>query len=255
MIHWRLTSAQFEAVLFAADRDRLPFPIWNAVRATDDAELGRHRSEAIETLLPRVDDDLARVVSTLAEPQVRVHVYGRVGGDSGAPDIELRGYAGFGSSMAAVAIQDPDPQPGVSGDVTVSLCSARQAALLLARMLPEERPGRHQLAGLKSELDVDPDWIGGWNRPPTLRERLDQFFSRSRVGWGEVLCYFGPFLDNRTDDVQGFGWMDFARDGRYFVREDDSGYTASPMGHDRFVQHVENVVWRVRELGSRSAVR
>ncbi len=137
----------------------------------------------------------------------------------------------------------------------MSLCSARQAVLLLARMLPEQRPGRHQLTGLKSELDVDPDWIGGWNRPPTLRERLDQFFSRPRTGWGEVLCYFGPFLDNRTDDVQGFGWMDFQRDGRYYVREDDSGYTATPMGHDHFVQHVENLVWRVRELGSRSAVR
>jgi hypothetical protein len=252
VIHWQLTSAQYEAAFFAANRDRLPYPTWNALRATDDAELGRNRREAIETLLPRVDDDLARLVHTLAEPHLRVHVHGRVGPDPDAPDTELRGYAGFGPEVAAVAIQDPDPQPGASGNVTVSLCSPKQAALLLARMLPEQQPGRHELSASKSELDVEPDWIGGWNRPPTPRERLDQFFSRPRTGWGEVLCYFGPFLDNRTDNVQGFLWMDFPRDGRYYVREDDSGYTATPMTHDHFVRHVENIMWRTRELGSRA---
>ncbi|ATL70250.1 ESX secretion-associated protein EspG [Nocardia terpenica] len=250
MIHWRLTSLQYEAAFFAMERDRLPYPTWNALRADSDADLGRQRREAIDTLLPRVDDDLARLLHTLAEPQVRVHVHGRIDDEQGA---QLRGYAGFGSSVAAVAIQDPDPQPGASGELTVSLCSPRQAILLLARILPEERPGRHEIAALKSELDIEPDWVGGWNRPPTPRARVESFFSRPRTGWGEVLCYPGPFLDNRTHGVQGFLWMDFLRDGRYYIREDDSGYTATPMGHDQFVDHVDSIVWRVRELGAKSA--
>ena len=250
MIHWQLTSQQYEAAFFAMQRDRLPYPTWNAVRAVDAADLGRQRREAIAALLPRVDDDLGRLLHTLADPHVRVHVHGRIGGETDNPTTRLRGYAGFGSSIAAVAIQDPDPQPGLSGDVTVSLCSHRQAQLLLARMLPQGQPGRHEIAALKSDLDVEPDWNGGWNRPSTPGERVEKFFSRPRTGWGEVLCYPGSFLENRTDGVQGFLWMDFPRDGRYYVREDDRSYTATPMTHDQFANHIGSIVWRVGELAS-----
>ncbi|MFI7194854.1 ESX secretion-associated protein EspG [Nocardia nova] len=253
MIHWQLTSAQYEAAFFATQRDRLPYPTWNALRAGDDIELGRQRREAIDTLLPRVDDDLARLVHTLAEPQVRLHVHGRLGTDPDDPETQLRGYAGFGPEIAAVAIQDIDPEPGVSGGVSVSLCTHVQALALLARMLPDQPSGRHELHALKSELDIEPDSDRGWNRPPTPRERLGRFFSRSRTGWGEVLCYPGPFLDNRTDGVEGFFWMDFAGDGRYYVREDSASYTVQPMTHDGFVGHARALARRVRELGSRSA--
>ena len=251
MIHWQLTSAQYEAAFFAMERDRLPYPTWNALRASDDADLGRQRREAIDTLRPRVDDDLARAFQALTDPQVRLHVHGRLGSDPDNPDTQLRGYAGFGPSVAAVVIQDPDPEPGASGDVSVSLCTHVQALGLLARMLPEHPPGRHELNGLKSELDLEPD-SPGWNRPPTLRERLDQFFARPRTGWGEVLCYPGRFLDNRTDGVQGFLWMDFPRDGRYYIHEDPAGYTIQPMTHDGFVNHARVLARRVRELGPRS---
>lgn len=250
MIHWQLTSRQYEAAFFAMRRDRLPYPTWNALCAQDEADLARQRREAIDTLLPRVDDDLARLFHTLAEPRIRVHMHGRVGGDTYNPHTQLRGYAGFGDSLAAVAIQEPDPEPGRSGDVTVSLCSHRQAQLLLARVLPSDQPGRHRLAVLKSDLDIEPDWNGGWNRPPTPGERVERFFSRPRAGWGELLCYPGPFLDNRTDGVQGFLWMDFHRDGRYYVREDAHGYTATPMTNDDFANHIANTVWRVGELRS-----
>jgi len=252
VIHWQLTSQQYEALFFAMERDRLPYPTWNAVRAENEADLGRQRYEAIESLRPRVDDDLARLFGILAEPEVRVHVHGRVGaGDSGTGVTQLRGYAGFGSSVAAVAIQDPDPKPGVSGKVIVSLCSAGQAELLLARTLPEVQPGRHEITALKSDLDVEPDWVGGWNRPPTAGERVEKFFSRPRSGWGEVLCYPGRFLDDRADGVDGFLWMDFPRDGRYYVREDNAGYTATPVSRDQFANHIDNLVWRTCELGSR----
>lgn len=247
MIHWQLTSRQFEAAFFAMQRDRLPYPIWNALHADSEAELYQQRREAIDTLLPRVDDDLARLFHTLAEPQIRVHMHGRAG-DTEDPVTQLRGYAGFGNSLAAVAIQASDPQHGVSGDVTVSVCSHRQAQLLLANILPDEQPGRHQLAVQKSDLDIEPDWNGGWNRPPTPGERVEQFFSRPRSGWGELLCYSGPFLDNRTDGVQGFLWMDFTRDGRYYVREDNHGYTAAPMSSEQFADHIKNIVWRIGEL-------
>ncbi|WP_280264682.1 hypothetical protein [Nocardia wallacei] len=247
MIHWQLTSQQYEAAVFAAGRDRLPYPTWHAARADSDAELGRQRREAIDALVPRVDDDFARLVATLLDPRVRVHVHGRIGADDPA-QTQLRGYAAFGPTAAAVAIQDPDPAPGVSGDVVVSACTARQAITLLARLLPDEPPGqREQLVAPVADLDVEPDWVGGWNRPPTLRERVSTFFARPRAGWGEVLCYPGPFLDNRTDGVQGFLWMDFAGDGRYYVRQDDAGYTAIPMSGTAFGGHVARLVQRVRD--------
>jgi len=246
VIHWQLTSQQYEAVFFAMQRDRLPYPTWHAEHAVDEADLDRQRREAIDALQPRVDDDLARLLHTLAGPDVRVHVHGCIGSEMDDSDDQLRAYAGFGQSIAAVAIQAADPRPGVSGGVTVSLCSHRQAELLLARMLGEQRPGQHKIAALKSELDIEPEWVGSWNRPPTPRERVERFFTRPRTGWGEVLCYPGPFLDNRTDGVDGFLWMDFPRDGRYYVREDNHSYTATPMDHDRFVGHVRSLVSRVR---------
>ncbi|NKY54527.1 ESX secretion-associated protein EspG [Nocardia vermiculata] len=249
MIHWQLTSAQYEAALFAMNRDRLPYPTWNAGHATDEADLGRQRREAIDTLRPRVDDDFVRLIQTLAEPQVRLHVHGRVGTDDDHPDAQLRGYAGFGPSIAAVAVQDPDPEPGVSGAVSVSLCTHVQALGLLAGMLDEQTPGRHRLTGQKSDLDLEPESQRGWNRPPTLRERMDAFLGRPRSGWGEVLCYPGRFLDNRTDGVQGFLWMDFAGDGRYYVREDPAAYTIEPMSHGELVTHMRLLARRVRELG------
>ncbi|MDR7167929.1 hypothetical protein J2W56_001648 [Nocardia kruczakiae] len=252
MIHWQLTSAQYEAALFAMERDRLPYPTWNALRATDEADLNRQRREAIDSLRPRVDDDFARLIGTLTEPQVRLHVHGRLGADPDNPEVQLRGYAGFGPSSAAVAIQDPDPEPGASGDVSVSLCTHVQALGLLARMLPELPPGRHEVSGLKSDLDLEPESLG-WQRRPTLRERLNTFLARPRSGWGEVLCYPGRFLDNRTDGVQGFVWMDFQGDGRYYVHQDPAGYTIQPMNHDGFVNHARVLARRVRELGTRPA--
>ncbi|MFR9752645.1 ESX secretion-associated protein EspG [Nocardia sp. 004] len=253
MIHWRLTSQQFEAAFFAMRRDRLPYPIRNTVRAENEADLGQRRRTAIDTLLPRLDDDFARLMHTLADPQVRVHMHGRGGDDPADHGTRSRGYAGFGPSIAAVAIQDQDEEPGVSGEITVSLCSPHQAFVLLAGTLPEQRQGRHRLTGLKSELDIEPDWVGGWNRPPTLRERIEAFFSRSRTEWGEVLCYPGPFLDNRTDGVEGFFWMDFPGDGRYYVRADSTSYTVTPMGSDQFVEYLRALAWRVRELGTKPA--
>lgn len=241
MIHWQLTSQQYEAALFAVGRDRLPYPTWNALRAEDGAELDRHRRAAIESLVPRVDDDFARLVQILTDPRIRIHMHGRADAD---PRVQVRGYAGFGAGVAAVAIQAPDPGPGLSGDVTVSLCSHRQACLLLARMLPEVGPGRHELAEQKADLGLEPDWIGNWNRPPTGGERVRQFFSRPRVGWGEILCYTGAFLDNRTDGVQGFLWMDFARDGRYYVREDEHSYVAAPMAREQFAERIAAIVRR-----------
>lgn len=253
MIHWQLTSAQYEAAVFAKQRDRLPYPTWNAVRATDDADLGRQRREAFDTLRPRVDDDFTRLIYILTEPQMRVHVHGRLGAEPHSPEIQLRGYAGFGPSVAAVAIQDPDPEPGVSGNVSVSLCTQMQALSLLAAALPDQPPGRDEVCGLKSELDLEPNWIGSWNRPPTLRERLDTFFSRPLTGWGEVLCYPGRFLDNRTDDVQAFRWMDFARDGRYYIHEDPHSHTIQPMtAPDGFVAHTRVLAKRVRDLAPRT---
>ncbi|WP_025347154.1 ESX secretion-associated protein EspG [Nocardia nova] len=247
-----MTSAQYEAAFFAMERDRLPYPTWNALRANDDADLGRQRREAIDTLRLRVDDEFARAFHILTEPEVRLHVRGRLGSDPDHPDWQLRGYAGFGSSAAAVVVQDPDPEPGVSGDVSISLCTHVQALGLLAHTLPEVPPGRHELNAPKSELDLEPDSLG-WNKPPTLRERMDKFFARPRTGWGEVLCYPGRFLDNRTDGVESFYWMDFSGDGRYYVREDQVGYTIQPMTHDGFISHARVLARRVRELGARSA--
>lgn len=247
MIHWQVTSQQYEALVFATDRDRLPYPTWNTLRANDSEELGRQRKEAIETLQPRVDDELANLMTALVDPQVRLHVHGRLGADPDNPESEIRGCAGFGPSTAAVAIQAPDPEPGVSGDVRLSVCTHKQALHLLADMLPSCPPGRHELAGKRADLDLEPEWVGGWNRPPTLRERLDRFMSRPRSGWGEVLCYQGRFLDNRTDGVQGFLWMDFPRDGRYYVRADDVECSVQPMTPDRFVAHSRALARQVRD--------
>lgn len=243
-IQWTLTSLQFEVLIFAHNRDRLPYPLWNARDAADDDDLYRQRREAIDSLATRVDDDLASVAGRLVNPEIRVLAHGYVGPNEAS---RVRAYAGIGRGAAGVAIQQPDPKPGVSGDVTVTLCKPVDVAGLLVDSLPEMSGGRkYKIDASRAELNTEPAEHSGWNRPLTPREKLDAFYRRRRCGWGEVTVYPGPFIDNRvTDDRAGFFWADFPGDGRYYISNDDQ-VTVFPLPRDRFTTTIDRVCHRVR---------
>jgi hypothetical protein len=240
VIQWRLTSFQYEALIFANNRDVLPYPTYHLHPTTDPDDLARRRREAIDTLLPRVDDDLATLFRMLVSPAVRIHAHGRTG-----PDLrtELRAYAGMNNGFAGVVVQQPDPDESVSGDVIATFCEPRDVAELIVDSLPECEAGQLELIAVpRTDLAAEATSYSGipLDRPPTYTERLSALADNKKTSWGEILVYPGPFIDNRvSDDLIGFMWVDYADNGRYFVRNDDD-IVVRPMNRERFVATINS---------------
>lgn len=239
MIQWRLTSIQYEALIFASNRDVLPYPTEHRHSTADPDELTCRRREAIDTLLPRVDDDLATLFRLLVNPAVRIHAHGHTGPGLGT---QLRAYAGMHSGFAGVVVQQPDSEKG-SGDVVATLCEPRDVAELIVDSLPECAAGQLDLISVRrTDLVAEPSpQVGmGLERPPSYTERLSALAESKKVSWGEILIYPGPFIDNRvSDDLIGFMWIDYADNGRYFVRNDDD-IVVRPMDRERFVAAINS---------------
>ncbi|WP_025348508.1 ESX secretion-associated protein EspG [Nocardia nova] len=214
----RFSAQEFEILLAAYGRDRLPYPIQFTTSATDFDDLRTQREAAVDTLLTKHSAELVRAVEVLLDPEGRVESKGF--GGPGLTQV-YRFHGAIRDESAAAVRQEPGPSEETGGDVIVTCCAAGQLAQHLVRSLPRRPAG----TGAPIEVRRD-DVIADRHRPvrrayePTLVERLDGLFKRPRTGLGEIRIHPGAAVDSRPAPARGFWWMDY-EDGRYYVRTGD----------------------------------
>lgn len=235
----QFTAQEFEAVWLAAGRDRLPYPLRVEPVANHWDDLARQRRLAVESVRSKLTEDLLPAMHVLCEPEIRIESHGFVGAP---PHTELRLYAGVREEVAALLVQQPGMAADNSGDMMLTLCSSSELSRRIVATLPEARPGRLKgIEILKADMNDEQE------ESFTTEARVDAMFRRPRDAFGEITVYRGPAYDNRpTSDGLAFLWVDFARDGRYFVKN-DAYLKALPMGSTKMASTLDHAVRRTRE--------
>lgn len=188
----RLTQLEFFVAMRALGRDRMPYPLELATDVDTETEFRRDCEAAAAALAGRVKTDLGlyRALNALAWPQVRVEVFGY--SHQGCVR-QIRIHAAIGSSIDAVALQDPGPGPGTTGDVVVFPHVGAATVKRLVSLLPQFQAGT-PVSICMSRQDLEPPaWepvsAGG------LRREATRFLDRPYRSYFEIVVDSGVALD------------------------------------------------------------
>lgn len=237
---WRFTGLEFQVLWQHLGLDRLPYPLRYRPVAETRHELDRQRREAAASALPRVTAALYRHLAVLAEPTVRIEVFGFAGAQERRP---VRMHAGIGDGLGTFAIQLPGADLGTGDDVLLHRVEPARLPDVIASALPVLPPGsRAPLRFRRSDLRA--------GRPPVLapaggtavRDEALALLRRPRSGMGEITVYAGAAYDSRpTTDGAGLHWMDYPGDGRYTFRE-TTDISVAPASASRLAAEISRLV-------------
>lgn len=247
---WRFSGLEFQVLWRHLGLDRLPYPLrYRPVADTQD-DLDRQRREAAMSWLPRITEPLYRHLTVLAEPAVRIEVFGLVG----SPDrVPVRMHAGIDGGAGVLAVQSPGPDLGTGGDVSVRRVEPSRIPEAIASALPVTQAGsRAPLRFRRSDLQpgrrnvLEPAGSTG------LRDEALALLRRPRSSTGEITAFAGAAYDSRpTDDGVGLHWIDVTDDGRYTFRE-TTDISLAPASASRLASEISRLV---AVAGARQPVR
>ncbi|MCA1005981.1 ESX secretion-associated protein EspG [Rhodococcus hoagii] len=216
---WRFTGLEFQILWRRLGLDRLPYPLrFRPIAETQD-DLDRQRRDASAALLPRVTETLHRHLVTLAEPTVRIEVFGFAGRSDTTP---VRLHAGIRGDTGTLAIQLPGPDPDTGGDVLVRGVAPTRVPDAIASALPTAPAGaRSAVRFRRTDLQPAQGAVLTSAGSAGLRDEVRALLGRPRSGTGEITAFAGSAYDSRpTDDGAAMHWLDFGDDGRYVLRGD-----------------------------------
>ncbi|MEU8898484.1 ESX secretion-associated protein EspG [Nocardia sp. NPDC048505] len=247
-MNWTLTPDQFALAWSRTDGDRIPYPLAVRLSARDTAERAA-QLPALEQWCEQVlDAELSAALRALADPAVRVEVFGerRAGepsgrvrsagpeplpGTVGAPapaaaaleeDESARPVRILGAvsgNIAVVAAQRPGETDDRGGDLRIFVTTPKNLASRIVSMLPKNEPGT--LARLSAPLpkvtEDSRDLVTMPVSGPTTPARIRKLLNHPRDGIGQIVVS----LRRPDGDLRPFGvlcWIDVRGDGRYTVR-------------------------------------
>ncbi|MFC9893960.1 ESX secretion-associated protein EspG [Nocardia sp. NPDC127579] len=247
-MNWTLTPDQFAMAWSRTDGDRIPYPLAVRLSARDTAERAA-QLPALETWCERVlDAELAAAMRALADPSVRVEVFGeRQFGEPAprtrpAPAEPLPGTVGaalpldgpaladesarpvrilgaISGNIAVVAAQRPGATPDRGGELRLFVTTPKNLPSRLVSMLPKNSPGGlARLTAPVSKVTEDSrDLVTMPVSGPSTPTRIRKLLNHPRDGIGQIVVSV-----RRPDgDLRPFGvlcWIDVRGDGRYTVR-------------------------------------
>ncbi|MGK8486960.1 ESX secretion-associated protein EspG [Nocardia asiatica] len=262
-VNWTLTPDQFALAWSRTDGDRIPYPLAVRLSARDTGERAA-QLPALDRWCDQVlDADLEAALRVLAQPDLRIEVFGQ---RDAAPDPAPRGDGGrrppgteieqgheptarpvrvlgaAAGNIAVVAAQRPGATPDRGGDVRVFAGSSKTLCARVISMLPENTPGA--LARMTAPLaQVGEDSrtlvtvpVAGPSTPARIRRLLRQ----PREGIGQMVVS----ARRGAGELQPFGvlcWIDVVGDGRYTVRTGDDVDVVA-VNAERFAAHLRPLV-------------
>ncbi|MEV6278253.1 ESX secretion-associated protein EspG [Nocardia sp. NPDC051832] len=248
-MNWTLTPDQFALAWSRTDGDRIPYPLAVRLSARDTTERAAQLPALHEWCDQVLDAELAAALRALADPAVRVEVYGeRRAGDPAvparqAPQEALPGTVGppvpdagpgefegesvrpirilgaISGNIAVVAAQRPGAVPDHGGDIRLFVTTPKSLASRVVSMLPKESPGAlaRLTAPLAKVTEDSRDMVTMQVAGPTTPARIRKLLNHPRDGIGQIVVS----LRRPGGDLRPFGvlcWIDVRADGRYTVR-------------------------------------
>ncbi|MGO4614939.1 ESX secretion-associated protein EspG [Nocardia sp. 2YAB30] len=246
-VNWTLTPDQFALAWSRTDGDRIPYPLAIRLSARDTGERAA-QLPALSGWCDRVlDADLEAALRILAQPDLRIEVFGqhdpvpippepgpsRDGGplappptpaaEGGhAPSPAARPVRILGAAcgnIAVVATQRPGASPDRGDAVRLFVGSPKNLAARVVSTLPENNPG--SLPRLTApRAQVGEDSRGLVTVPvagPSPSARIRKLLKQPREGIGQIVVS----ARRGAGEPRPFGvlcWIDVVGDGRYAVR-------------------------------------
>ncbi|MGW4714982.1 ESX secretion-associated protein EspG [Nocardia sp. NPDC004260] len=237
-VNWTLTPDQFALAWSRTDGDRIPYPLAVRLSARDTAERTA-QLPALDRWCDQVlDADLEAALRILAQPDLRVEVFGQrdaapeplsrehsgprppaidTGRESEARPIRILGAAA--GNIAVVAAQRPGATPDRGGDVRLFAGSSKTLCPRIVSMLPENNPGMlPRLTAPLSQVGEDSrNLVTVPVAGPSIPSRIRKLLRQPREGIGQMVVS----ARRGMGEPRPFGvlcWIDVVADGRYAVR-------------------------------------
>lgn len=253
-VNWTLTPDQFALAWSRTDGDRIPYPLAVRLSARDIGERAA-QLPALERWCDQVlDADLEAALRVLAEPDLRVEVFGQRdaapredGGPRPATDTEpavrpVRILGAAAGNIAVVAAQRPGATPDRGGEVRLFAGSSKSLCARIVSMLPENTPGT--LPRLTAPLtQVGEDSRNLVTVPvagPSTPSRIRKLLRQPREGIGQMVVS----ARRGAGELRPFGvlcWIDVVADGRYAVRT-GADVDIVAVNAERFAAHLRPLV-------------
>ncbi|MEU2125802.1 ESX secretion-associated protein EspG [Nocardia niwae] len=255
-MNWTLTPDQFALAWSRTDGDRIPYPLAVRLSARDVGERTA-QLPALERWCDQVlDADLEAALRVLAQPDLRVEVFGQraaapgedggarsatgTGGEPAARPVRILGAAA--ANIAVVAAQRPGATPDRGGDVRLFAGSSKSLCARIVSMLPENTPGT--LPRLTAPLaQVGEDSRNLVTVPvagPSTPSRIRKLLKQPREGIGQMVVS----ARRGAGELRPFGvlcWIDVVADGRYAVRT-GTDVDVVAVTAERFAAHLRPLV-------------
>lgn len=237
-VNWTLTPDQFALAWSRTDGDRIPYPLAVRLSARDTTERIA-QLPALERWCDQVlDADLEAALRILAQPDLRVEVFGQ----RDAPDPAPRDKSGSGpptgtgpgprsatrpirilgaaaGNIAVVAAQRSGETSDRGGDVRLFAGSSKTLCPRIVSMLPENSPGMlPRLTAPLSQVGEDSrNLVTVPVAGPSTPSRIRRLLRQPREGIGQMVVS----ARRGAGELRPFGvlcWIDVVADGRYAVR-------------------------------------
>ncbi|MET9289721.1 ESX secretion-associated protein EspG [Nocardia beijingensis] len=233
-VNWTLTPDQFALAWSRTDGDRIPYPLAVRLSARDSTERAA-QLPALDRWCDQVlDADLEAALRILAQPDLRVEVFGQrdapdpaprdKGGtrpptDSGPQPRPIRILGAAAGNIAVVAAQRHGATPDRGGDVRLFAGSSKTLCPRIVSMLPENAPGMlPRLTAPLSQVGEDSrNLVTVPVAGPSTPSRIRRLLRQPREGIGQMVVS----ARRGAGELRPFGvlcWIDVAADGRYAVR-------------------------------------
>ncbi|WP_406265321.1 ESX secretion-associated protein EspG [Nocardia sp. NBC_00881] len=247
-VNWTLTPDQFALAWSRTDGDRIPYPLAIRLSARDTGERAA-QLPALSGWCDRVlDADLEAALRILAQPDLRIEVFGQQrdpvpiphepgprwdggplappptpeaeGGQApSSPARPVRILGAACGNIAVVAAQRPSATPDRGDAVRLFVGSPKSLAARVVSTLPENTPGTlPRLTALRAQVGEDSRGlvtvpVAG----PSPSARIRKLLKQPREGIGQIVVS----ARSGAGEPRPFGvlcWIDVVGDGRYAVR-------------------------------------
>ncbi|MQY18191.1 ESX secretion-associated protein EspG [Nocardia macrotermitis] len=239
---WQFTPDEFAYVWDAeTGSDDTPYPISVAQTPTTSTEYARLRAE-ISTRYPRHGDpDLTGPLRALANPEVRIVVWGKFH----QSNLRIRTLAAAVGNHGIVLCQKPTESADFGGDVILIVTQRAQLGRNVAATLPPAEAGKvKQLIGYTPRVrgELPPStWLPDNRGRKPVEERIRALLRAPRTAEGFLR------IERRISrEPQYVSWFDVDPErraaGRYLVSVENDEATIAPASFEVIAQHIHRNV-------------